>query len=38
MLEQIRTIDRRRISKTGDRLKRTEINTLKRILKEMLID
>lgn len=38
ILEQIRTIDKRRISKTGDRLRRTEINNLRRILKEMLID
>lgn len=38
MLEQIRTIDKRRISKTGDRLKRTEISALKRVLREMLID
>ena len=39
ILEQIRTIDKRRISKTkGDRLRRTEISNLRRILKEMLID
>lgn len=38
IMEQIRTIDKRRISKTSDRLRRTEINALRRILKEMLID
>jgi len=39
ILEQIRTIDKRRISKTnGDRLRRTEISTLRRTLKEMLVD
>lgn len=38
MLEQIRTIDKRRISKTGDRLRRTEINDLRRVVKEMLYD
>ncbi|WP_020536102.1 type II toxin-antitoxin system PemK/MazF family toxin [Lewinella cohaerens] len=38
MLEQIRTIDKRRISKTGDRLRRTEINDLRRVIKEMLYD
>lgn len=39
ILEQIRTIDKRRISKTnGDRLRRTEINQLRRVLKEMLLD
>ena len=38
MLEQIRTIDKRRITKTGDRLRRTEINDLRRVIKEMLYD
>lgn len=38
MLEQIRTIDKRRISKTGDRLRRTEIEAVRRVIKEMLYD
>ena len=38
MLEQIRTIDKKRITKVGDRLRRTEIQQVKRVIKEMLVD
>ena len=38
VLDQIRTIDKTRINETSDSLKNSEIQTIKDILKEMLID
>ena len=38
VLDQIRTIDKTRIKETSDSLKNSEIQTIKDILKEMLID
>lgn len=38
VLDQIRTIDKKRIVKKGDSLKKREIGRIKEVLKETLID
>lgn len=38
VIDQIRTIDKRRIVKTGGNLNREEINRVKEIIKETLVD
>ena len=38
VIDQIRTIDRRRIVKTGGNLNQDEINRVKEVIKETLVD
>jgi mRNA interferase MazF len=38
VIDQIRTIDKRRVVKTGGNLKQDEINRVKEVIKETLVD